>query len=48
MKFLQELLTRNNAPLRNEKTTGNGKYTHFLAFNRIRIFFSLHSDKFSS
>ena len=48
MKFLQELLTRNNASLRNEKTSGNGKYTHFLDFNRIRIFFSLHSDKFSS
>ena len=29
MKFLQELLTRNNASLRTEKTTGGGKYTHF-------------------
>ena len=33
MKFLQELLTRNNASLRTEKTTGSGKYTHFLDFN---------------
>ena len=40
MKFLQELLTRNNASLRTEKTTGSGKYTHFLDFNWIRIFFS--------
>ena len=33
MKFLQELLTRNNASLRKEKNKGSGKYTHFLDFN---------------